>query len=277
MAYQKPNLKSNGSQISHVLIALGVLGILAFILLPMMGSKSGKSNQAGGLSLSHGVSVLGAVDTYSEAWDQVQHKVNSLRHADQDNYKLRIENSNLKLNIETVQFNCSAQGGLAATRDYELKLSKETGTKVGRTLASLNYKPPARLLPSQLYTLGITYLKAHEDEKAASIFTSLTGLEDNDSFKTAQNLLITGVAWYRLENYTLADFYFDEVIKKPERGESVQFQAQARLWKAIIAKRTSKETMTQHWLRELIDHHPHSMESAWINSGGSGHAAPSEE
>jgi hypothetical protein len=133
-------------------------------------------------------------------------------------------------------------------------------------LASIPYKPPRELLPFQLYTLGISYLKAGEDEKAAVILTTLTSHADYHSYQTAENLLLTGVAWFRIENFTLAESYFDEVLKVPEGLDTIQYQAQARLWKAVLAKRSSKEMKAPYWLRELIDHHPHSDEASWINS-----------
>jgi len=68
----------------------------------------------------------------------------------------------------------------------------------------------------------------------------------------------------------LAEHYFDAVLKTPERNDSVEFQAQARLWKAILAKKFNKATKAQFWLQELIDHHPHSREAAWVNSGVAG-------
>jgi outer membrane protein assembly factor BamD (BamD/ComL family) len=113
--------------------------------------------------------------------------------------------------------------------------------------------------------LGVSYLKAHEDEKAAVIFTSLTSLEDTDTYRNSKDLVLTGVLWYRLENYHLADNYFDEALKSPETRESLPYQAQARLWKAVVSKRFKKEIKTQYWLKELIDHHPNSPEVEWVN------------
>lgn len=151
------------------------------------------------------------------------------------------------------------------TQKKEITLSRETGSRVGRTLASLGYRMPRELIPSQLYTLGVSYLKAREDEKAAVIFTWLTGMEGNTTYQTAKNLLTTGVLWYRLENYRLADEYFDQVLKKPEKSEVLQFQAEARLWKALVAKQNHKDLKAQFWLKDLLSHHPHSREASWIN------------
>ena len=255
------------SRIPVILVGIGAILLGGMFLWP---SESG-----GKFDFSH-LLTYGAMGewakTYGHAWFQIQTKVDGLRHSEEDNLKLRLENSHLRLSLEALQFDCHARTGSAFTQKSEMTLNKETGTKVGRTLASINYKPPVRLLPAQLYTLGLTYLKAREDEKAAVIFTTLTGLEETDIYKTAKNLLTTGVIWYRLENYSLADHYFDEVLKKAEKPESIQFQAQARLWKALVSKKFNKDVKVQYWLKELIDHHPQSPESAWVNlPSGVGH------
>ncbi len=204
-------------------------------------------------------------ETYTKAWLRVQSRVNQFRHADEQNLKLRMENTHLKLGLEGLQLRCHSQRGGKLTRGIELKLSRETGSKVGRTLDSIRYKTPAHLVPSQLYTLAVSYLKAREDEKAAVLLSHLTTLEEIDTYKTSKNYLLTGLAWYRVENYSMADFYLDQALKKSENPDSIQSQAQARLWKAMIAQRLNKNMKSQYWLRELVDHHPHSQEATWVN------------
>jgi tetratricopeptide (TPR) repeat protein len=212
-------------------------------------------------------SVESVLANYIQAWESVQTKVDAIHHIDEENGKLRFQNAELKVRLETLQFGCHAKNGLHKTGEKEQILSAETGSKVGRTPAGMTYRLPAHLSPAQLYTLGISYLKAGEDEKVAVIFSNLTGLIENEAYKTAKNLLIAGVAWYRLENFTKSETYFDAVLKAPEKLDAVEYQAQARLWKALLAKRSNKETKAQFWLRELVDHHPHSREAAWINRG----------
>jgi hypothetical protein len=263
-------MSSGNSFISRIPLLLVGIGVILLGGMALWPSHSGDKFTVKHL-LTYG--ALGEwTKTYGHAWFQVQAKVDGLRHAEEDNIKLRLENSHLRLSLEALQFDCHARTGSAFTHKYQMSLNKETGTKVGRTLASISYKPPERLLPAQLYTLGLTYLKAREDEKAAVLFSTLTGLEETDIYKTAKNLLTTGVIWYRLENYSLADHYFDEVLKKAEKPESIQFQAQARLWKSLVSKKLNQDVKVQYWLKELIDHHPQSIEATWVNlPSGVGH------
>ena len=213
---------------------------------------------------------------YSDAVHSVLVKASRLRHDEEENARLRLENTQLSLKVQSGHFDCALKSAAQVTHEYELKLSKETGHRVGRTLAGIKYKVPDHLSPVQLYSLGLRHLKAHDFEKTAVDFTSLTGLADVDTYKTPQNFLITGVAWYHAENYLLADFYFDESLKPKETPANAQFQAQARLWKALVAKRLKNEEKSQNLLRELVDHNPHSVEVGWINVSEGAHEKESE-
>lgn len=214
--------------------------------------------------------------TYATGWVSFLDKVDSLKRSELENDRLKLENANLRLQLEGVQFDCTERRAAKTTHQLEQKLAEQTGSKVGQTLATIGYRPPLHLSAIQLYTLGVSYFKAREDEKAAVILTFLTGLDDNPIFKTSKNFLATGVSWYRLENFELADQFFDHVLKAEEEPETVQYQAQARLWKGLVAQRVGKHTKSQYWLREILDHHPHSTEAGWINSKEAGRATASE-
>jgi hypothetical protein len=207
----------------------------------------------------------GIVETYKAAFDSTQEKVAEVQRALEENERLRYENANLRLKLETVQFDCHEKEAVVDTQKIGAKVADEAGSRVARTLASIAYKAPGNLLPNQLYTLGVTYFKAHEDEKAAVIFSFLTNLEENAAYKNARNFLMTGVAWYRVDNLEMADMYFEKTMKEPEVEGNLQFQAQARLWKGLIAQHKNNEKETQYWLKDLVDHHPHSLEATWIN------------
>jgi tetratricopeptide (TPR) repeat protein len=208
----------------------------------------------------------GVLKASKSAIASIQEKVDRLRRAEEENRRLRLENAHLKLRAEGLQFDCQARDAASRTHELEMKLSGETGAKVGRTLASIHYRPPTHLLPPQLYTLAVSYFNAREDEKAAVILTFLTGLEENDTYKTPKNMLMNGVAWYRLDNFEVADQYFGRVLETKETPDNVQYQAQARLWRGLVAERTNRHDKAQHWLRELLDYHPHSTEAGWVNS-----------
>lgn len=195
-----------------------------------------------------------------------QHKADEIKRASLENERLRLENMNLRKWGEQIRFECTASEAERGTKLRSTKLSEETGVRVGRILASIPYQPPAHLLPPQLHTLAVAYLKAGENEKAAVIFTFLTGMEDNEPFRTSRNYLMTAVSWYRLDHLQLADQYLDLAIQSQEEDEAAYpYQAQARLWRAVVAERLKDHRRSQKWLKELVDHHPKSVEASWVN------------
>ncbi len=207
---------------------------------------------------------------YGGAVVSFQEKVDELKRADETAHRLELENANLRLRVETLQLGCHAEFAERKTKNIESTLTKDTGTKIGRTLATIAYKPPTNLFPDQLYTLAVSYFKSHDDEKAAVILTYLTNLEQTDKFKTAQNLVMTGVAWYRVDNLEMADLYFGRALELPAGGQNLKSQAHARLWRGLVAKHEGKQAVSQKWLRELLDHHPQSVEASWVNNSKEG-------
>lgn len=227
------------------------------------------ASSAPGTHDSHGAEKhsehSGVFTKLSAALQSAQQKVDALKLADQESQRLRLENANLRQWIEAMRFDCGAGNAREFTGNTAMKLEKETGSQVGRVLDAIQYRPPAHLLPHQLYTLGIGYLKAGEYEKSAVIFTFLTGQQNSDVYKTARDYVLTGMSWYRVEQYKLADAYFEKALKLVPSAENLKELAQARLWRALVAKRTKQESQTQAWLKDLVDHHPHSTEAAWVN------------
>lgn len=202
----------------------------------------------------------------THSFSKIKKKAKILRRADEENDLLRLENASLRNWAESLKFNCALDENKKHTSKAALRMSEETGARVGRTLAGIDYRPPSHLLPDQLYTLAISYLKAEEMEKSSVLLTFLTGLDDNDTYKTPQNYLMTGLSWYQMDHFHLANEYFDEVIKFPADESTLKFQAQARLWKALTAKKLNQHDDSQKWLTNLLDHHPRSPEASWVNS-----------
>jgi tetratricopeptide (TPR) repeat protein len=244
-------------------VALGAIALIAGVsgLTMSHGQKDAHGHSKTGL----GAQVSNLWHVYGHAFISVQEKIDDLKRADEENINLRQENAHLRLVIEGEHYQKYAEKAQKETQTFQWKLSKETGSRTGRTIASIGYKIPQDLLPAQLFSLGMSYFNLHENEKAAVIFTFLTGMEGDESFKTPSNYLLTGIAWYRLENFELADFYFDQVLHSVETQATRRFQGQARVWKGLVAERTGKHDKAQHWLRDVLDHDPHSIEARWVN------------
>ena len=210
-------------------------------------------------------SLLKIAENTKRAFFEAAFQAEQVSQALDSNRRLQLENANLRRWVETLRYDCTVTDGLQQSSQLGRRLESETGVRVGRTLASIPYTPPAHLLPAQLYTLGVNYLNGSEVEKAAVIFTFLTGMEEDDSFKRPQDFLLTGLAWYRVEHLKEAKLYFEKVIDAPEEPQNLPFKAQARLWLALVSKRMNKDREAQWWLRNMVENHPNAMETSWIN------------
>lgn len=240
---------------------VGILGVLLFCL-KMMAWSYGLIDGAHPLSFK---SVEGLIQGVNEVYQAIDHQVTQIQVLERENQRLRLEAEALKVQFQRLQFDFQRQNAERQTIQVENKLTQETGDKIGRTLLSMSYRPPVDLTPAQLFTLALTYLKGFEDEKAAVILSSLTHLENTDLYRTPEILLLTGMVWYRVNNLTMAEAYFDEVLRHKGESQSLPYFAQARLWKAVLAKQHDKEIKAQYWLNELLENHPHSAEVQWIN------------
>ena len=188
---------------------------------------------------------------------------------DLENQRLKLENAQLRLRLESSNFETSVARSKELTEAYASQIEKSAGNRVGRTIASISYQPPTHLLPQQLHALGVSQFRAHEYDKAAKIFTLLSELAKDDTYKTSAHRLLTGVTWYRLKNWDMADTYFDQVLTQSgERPSDTELKhlAQARLWKALLAHQRGRKSEAQTWMNELVEHHPRSPEAGWINS-----------
>jgi tetratricopeptide (TPR) repeat protein len=269
-------LKSHKFQL---VVVFGVIALIAGVSgLTMTGKHESAHAKAHAHGSAHGESGQANLwQTFAHAVVSVQEKVDALKKADEENEKLRNENAHLRLVLESEHYEKYAEKAQKETQAFQWKLSKDTGSRTGRTLASIGYKIPQDLLPAQLYSLGLSYFKMREDEKAAVIFTFLTGLEGDDSFKTPANHLLTGIAWYRIENFELADFYFDQVLHSTETQGTRRFHGQAKLWKGMIFEKTGKHAKAQTWLRDVLDHDPHSIEAHWVNHSAEADREPASD
>jgi len=202
---------------------------------------------------------------YADAWQSVQDKVHELQRAEEENRSLRLEKAHLRVMVESQKYGCRVDESKKHAQKVGAKLNAETGTKVARTLASVSYQMPENLLPEQLHALGVGYFKSKDYEKAAVIFTFLTEMEGDASYRTADNFLMTGVAWYHLENYKLSDTYFDRVLQELPSKENAQARVQAKVWHALAANRQKNFGQAQKWLKETLENHPQTQEARWID------------
>jgi hypothetical protein len=206
----------------------------------------------------------------------IRSKILELEKSERENERLRLENAQLRVQLELQRHLAQSEYAREVTEKVSARLKQESGSKGGRTLSGIQYQYPSQLLPDQAYALAVSYFKAREDERTAVILNVLTGLEDDQTFKTPSNYLMAGVSWYRLQNYRAAEISFLKVLESKERPENLRYHAQARLWLALTARQEGFEMTAQKRLVDLVDHHPRSLEASLINQPSSKASVRSE-
>jgi tetratricopeptide (TPR) repeat protein len=250
------------------IIALFAVGNLTFALRLAQGEERGPVAKAEAkVESNSSPGFLGRwVGTYVAAFERVQDKIDALKHLDEENRKLQLENAHLRFAVESKNFECNAEHAQEKTHEYEQKLGAETQSETGRTLASIVYQVPKNYPPKELYALGVSFFRSRDDEKAAVILSSLVGMDDDERYKTPPNLMMTGVAWYRVEHFTKAELYFDQVVKMTKgQPELASLNREALLWKGLVAEKTGQHEKSQGLLRNILDASPGSVEAAMVN------------
>ena len=189
-------------------------------------------------------------------------KLQQIREAEEENLHLKQENASLRLALETRAFEVHAKSASERTQDYANRLERDTWALVGRTVAGIHYEIPQSLQPGQIFTLGLDYFSAGEDEKAAKIFTFLAGLEEGE-YNSPEHMLLNGVVWFRLDNLRISDAYFEKIVSSPTATD--RQKAQARIWRALVAERKGDHGVAQTMLKDLLAHHPKAPEVKLVN------------
>ena len=205
-------------------------------------------------------------DTYVDAWESVNAKIQAIKSAEEENKKLKLENAYLRVMVESGKFNARSEEAKKATETVGKKLVTAAGSRAARSIASIHYQFPENLLPEQLLALGVSYFKVKDDEKAAVILNFLTELDDDQSFRTAPNYLMAGIAFYRLEHYKNAADYFERVGKLTETdAETMKAKRQAVYWRALVAERMKNRGLAQKLILDSLEQDPLTEEARWVN------------
>ncbi len=205
------------------------------------------------------------LERYADAWTSFQQKVEAVRVADEEAMRLRKENAYLRMMLETSKFSCRVSEQAEKAKATADRLKAQAGARAGRTLSAIKYQIPENLLPEQLNALAVSYFKQKDDEKAVTIFTYLSELENDDLYRSAENYLMTAISWYRLENYAKSGDYLDIILNTPIGKERERHLVQAKLWKALVAKKLALGETSQRWLKKTLEAHPHAREVRWVN------------
>jgi tetratricopeptide (TPR) repeat protein len=213
----------------------------------------------------------GVVGTYRKHFFSSFDKFHDLANLENENEALKARLALLEQK-ETMAEDQRAERELASMNQVlEGKTKEQGGSGEAHLPQTLAYEIPPRLMPTQIYTLGLAYFRKQEFEKSAVIFEYLFKIPEEHRYETGENYLMSGISWYHLKNYVMARKQIKEANTRSKVYESVH--RQALLWDAMIEKAEGKTTVAQNKLLQFIGQYPHATESTWIN----GSRAPANE
>ena len=205
----------------------------------------------------------GVIGTYQRRFFNFKWKLKEMELVDRENEELNHKVANLEEELSQLNAKLVEKDASQLTQEVSEKLKSQTGSALARALSEIHYTPPVQLLPYQLYSIGLAYFRKQEFEQAAVIFDQLIHLKDDASYRRADVYLISGICWFKLKHFQLAN---DALLHAKEMSsEKPEIMKKALLWDALIAEALGEKLKTQAILTSLIARFPHSDEAMSIN------------
>ena len=205
----------------------------------------------------------GIYGTYKKHFFSFIDKLDEMKSLDHENQLLSEKLANLEKEIALEHSGEEEQEAKANTQEVAGRLHAEAGSDLARVVAAIDYSAPKNLLPNQLYTLGVGYFRKQEYEQAAVILSQLIELKEDTSYQKADSQLMCAIAWYKLNQFKLANEYLSQAKAKSEPSAAIY--RTALMWEALTAQAQGKKFESQQMVTAIISRYPHSEEAAWVN------------
>ena len=111
---------------------------------------------------------------------------------------------------------------------------EETGSKHGRTLASIQYDIPVSLSLESRYNLAFEQMRHKHYEEAAKTFESFLSIPEAHKFQNANAFYSAGVAWFELKNYKRAQELFETAVAHANPREREIYLKRVDLWMRVL-------------------------------------------
>jgi TolA-binding protein len=113
-----------------------------------------------------------------------------------------------------------------------------TGSKEGRTLASIEYHVPTNLTVEGKYLLAFSHLKENRFLEAAKTFENFLSVPEGAAFQNSKTFYEAGVAWFKSNNYKEAHDYFVMAKDRVSGVEKAEMLRKIELWQLVLDSKT---------------------------------------
>lgn len=114
---------------------------------------------------------------------------------------------------------------------------KLTGSKNGRSPASIDYRLPTDLDPEARITLAYQHMKEKRFSHAAVAFDSVLWVPEGALEQTAKNFYEAGVAWFEVKNFKKAKVCFAAATAHADGEDKKEIQRRVDLWMRVLEKK----------------------------------------
>jgi TolA-binding protein len=181
-------------------------------------------------------------------WQNLNAKARTLMHVEAQYVLLRQDHEKLQAEYYQLEHDYMSLVAEKSTKQEVKENLELTGSKVGRSPASITYQVPPGMLPEQEFALAFTHMREKRYGEAAMTFDAFLWIPEGAVVQTANAFYTAGVAWFEVKNYKKAKQCFSEALVRAEGDERAKVAHKVDLWMRVIDRNmgTIKEEKESH-------------------------------
>lgn len=118
----------------------------------------------------------------------------------------------------------------------------ETGSALGRTLASISYQVPKGLKPDEMRALAYEHFRERRFAEAGVTFEAFLTAPETASLHDADAMYTAGVAWFQLGNFTKATEHLEDAKAQASGAQKEKIRKKVDLWLRVIDRKRADES-----------------------------------
>lgn len=170
-------------------------------------------------------------------WASINKKVEHFNKVEAKYVALEKEHAHLKAEYFRLEHEYLSLQSQVSSKELASASLKATGSKEGRSLASINYEVPKNLKPEELLALAYEHLREQRFMQAAKTFETMLSLPESSALHSSGVFYSTGVAWFQVQNFSKAKENFELARGQAEGEEKEKINRKVELWMRVIDRK----------------------------------------
>ena len=181
-------------------------------------------------------------------WDTVNTKAHELVHVEAQYRILKTDHERLQADYYKLEHDYLSLVAEKSTKQEVHENLESTGSKAGRSPASITYQVPPGMMPEQEFALAFEHMREKRFAEAAVTFDAFLWIPEGAGFQSANAFYSAGVAWFQVKNLKKAKQCCSEALVRAEGDERAKVAHKVDLWMRVIDRSMSnnKEGKASH-------------------------------